>query len=206
LGDDGPATSAHILPRGVAVDTSGQLFIADQNNNRIRRVITTVAGGGTGGLGDGGPATSAQLKSPLDVALDASGRLYIADALSHRIRRVRFDVDGAGTITIVAGSGASGFSGDGGPATSAQLNSLSGVAVDASGRVYIADTGNNRIRRVTFDENGVGIITTGAGTGTRGFRATTDLRRARGSISLGGLQWMRRAASSSLTSQINASE
>ena len=166
-GDGGPATSASLgFPRGVAVDASGNLFIADTSNHRIRRVdaatsvITTVVGGG---IGEGVPATSASLNSPLGVAVDASGNLFIADSGNHRVRRV----DGATVvIATVAGSGTSGFSGDGGPATSASLNSPQGVAVDGAGNLFIADFSNHRIRRV---DAATGVITTVAGTGVAGF-------------------------------------
>ena len=166
-GDGGPATSAELAqPTGVAVDSSGDLYIADNSNNRVRKVdssgtITTVVGGGISGLGDGGPATAAQLNQPVGVAVDGSGNLYIADAGNSRVRKV----DGSGTITTVAGTGGFGFSGDGGPATAAQLNSPYGVALDGSGNLYIGDTGNQRVRRV----NGSGTISTVAGTGTQGF-------------------------------------
>jgi sugar lactone lactonase YvrE len=150
-GDGGPATSAQLTyPSGVAVDPAGDLFIGDTSNNRIRKVdtvgtITTVAGTGTFGFGgDGGPATSAQLGGPFGVAVDPAGNLFIADHDNNRIRKV----DPAGTITTVAGTGAAGFSGDGGPATSAQLSAPSGVAVDPAGNLFIADAGNNRIRMV----------------------------------------------------------
>src|SRR5439155_661974 len=121
----------------------------------------TVAGGGAMGLGDGGAATSAQLSQPAGVALDGAGSVYIADTFDRRIRRV----DAAGIITTVAGTGTRGFSGDGGAATSAQLAGPNGVAVDALGRVCIADTYNSRIRRVDT----AGNITTIAGTATPGF-------------------------------------
>ena len=152
-GDGGPATGASLRgPSGIAVDASGNLFIADAFNNRIRRVdgstgvITTVVGNGTFGFsGDGGPATNASLRFPVGVAVDASGNLFIADTSNRRVRRV----DAAtGVIDTVAGDGTSGFSGDGGPATSASLGGPSGVAVDASGNLFIADTGNDRIRKV----------------------------------------------------------
>jgi uncharacterized protein (TIGR03437 family) len=166
--DGGPAVSAQLLnPYGVAVNASGNLFIADGGNYRIRKVtplgiITTVAGNGTQGFsGDGGSATSAQLGYPVGVAVDASGNLFVADSLNSRIR----EVTPQGTITTVAGNGMQGFSGDGGTAISAQLNYPSGVAVDASGNLFIADTNNNRIRMVTP----AGIITTAAGNGARGF-------------------------------------
>ena len=183
-GDGGPGTSASLnRPKGVAVDGSGNVFIADCNNHRIRRVaagtgiITTVAGDGyksTGDWrvstwgdgrygGDGGPATSASLNFPSGVALDASGNLFIADRDNHRIRRV---AAGTGVITTVAGTGALGFSGDGGAATSALLRSPSGVAVDRSGNLFIADSENHRIRVVNA---GTGIIATIAGNGTAGF-------------------------------------
>src|SRR5207253_2565847 len=163
----GPATHAVLnFPYSVAVDAAGNLFIADAANNRIRRVaastgiITTFAGtGGTGFFGDGGPATSAQLWNPTGVAVDAAGNLFIADAANNRIRRV---AAGTGTITTVAGTGDAGFGGDGGPATSAQLWTPTGVAVDAAGNVFIADGANNRVRQVAA---GSGIITTVAGSG-----------------------------------------
>jgi len=167
-GDGGQATTAQLFyPAGVALDPSGNLFIADTNNCSIRMidpagVITTVAGNGTvGSSGDGGPATGAQLGYPSGVALDASGNLFIADAGNNRIRKV----DSGGTITTVVGTGSAGFSGDGGPGVSAQLNSPSGMAVDTRGNLFLADAGNNRIRKV---DSG-GTITTIAGVGTTGF-------------------------------------
>ncbi len=165
-GDGGAATSAQLNgPQGLAVDASGNLYIADAGNARIREVsggtITTVAGSGTAGFsGDGGSATGAQLNFPSAVAVDAAGNLYIADFSNNRIRKV----SGA-TITTIAGNGNAGFSGDGGQATSAQLNTPRGVAVDASNTIYIADTGNNLVRRVTAG----GAIFTLAGNGAPGF-------------------------------------
>ncbi|ARV44886.1 hypothetical protein BCV50_07530 [Bacillus subtilis] len=168
-GDGGPATQAQLrAPRDMAVGSDGSLYIADTENERIRRVgpdgiITTVAGTGVQGFsGDGGPATQAQLGSPRGVAVGSDGSLYIVDAGNVRIRRVGPD----GIITTVAGTGVSGFSGDGGPATQAQLSfPPGGVAVGSDGSLFIADTLNNRIRRVGPD----GIITTVAGTGDFGF-------------------------------------
>ena len=167
-GNGGAATNAQMhWPYAVAVDASGTLFIADYYNNCIRRVgtngiITTVAGTNTAGFsGDGGPATNARLYAPVAVAVDASGNLFIADSFNNRIRRVGTN----GMITTVAGNGTNGFSGDGGAATNAQMNWPSGVAVDASGNLFIADYHNNRIR---WMEPG-GIISTTAGTGAPGF-------------------------------------
>jgi hypothetical protein len=125
-------------------------------------IIITLAGNGTAGFsGDGGPATGALLNAPTDVAVDASGDVFIGDSFNNRIRKVT----PAGTISTIAGNGTGGFSGDGGPATSAQLNFPEGVAVDAGGDVFIADTGNQRVRKVTPG----GTIGTVAGTGTAGF-------------------------------------
>lgn len=167
-GDGIPATSAQLNgPYSVAVDGAGDVYIADSFNYRIRKVdssgiISTIAGDGWGGaIGDGGPATSAELNEPEDVALDSHGNLYISDAANSKIRRI----DASGIITTLAGNGNFGFGGDGGPATSAEVNFPTGVAADSSGNVYIADFQNSRIRKV----NTAGTITTIAGTGTSGF-------------------------------------
>ena len=163
-----PAVSANINPEGVAVDAAGNLFIADIVTHHIFKVdtagqLTVVAGNDILGFsGDGGPATSAILNGPIGVALDGSGNLFIADRVNQRIRRV----DAAtGIITTVAGNGSFGFSGDGGPATSASLANPMGVALDGAGNLFIADLLNNRIRKVDTS----GIITTVAGNGGLGF-------------------------------------
>lgn len=162
-GDGIAATSAGISVKGIAVDGAGNLFIADAHNQRIRKVasngiITTVAGTGTSGFsGDGGPAQSARLNFPSDVATDSAGNLFIVDGFNHRIRRVGLD----GVIRTVAGNGQYGFSGDGGPAIAASLYSPHGVAVDRHGNIFIADYGNDRVRRVTP----AGVISTIAGGG-----------------------------------------
>ena len=170
-GDNGPATSAELNgPDGVAVDASGNLFIAEYGNSTVREVnaqtgiITTVAGNGTSGYsGDNGPATSAKLSFPAGVAVDASGNLFIADYGNSTVREVNAQT---GIITTVAGNGTGGYSGDGGPATSAKLSGPKGVGVDAGGNVFIADYGNNVIREVNAS---TGIITTVAGNGTSGY-------------------------------------
>ena len=161
-GDGGPATEAYFAPVAVAVDASGNLYIAEPNTGRIRRVdhgtgtITTVAGGGVD-PGDGGLATSAALSNPFGVELDASGDLYIADSLNHRVRRVSATT---GIITTVAGGGQSGLVGDGGPATEALLSLPTGVAFDSAGHMFVAEAGGSRIRRV---DASTGVITTIAG-------------------------------------------
>ena len=167
-GDGGPATLATLnYPRGLAFDSAGMLYIADVNNYRVRKVtpagiISTVAGSGVyGNSGDGGPATLAQFSNPMGVAVDAGGNLYIADSTNVRIRKVT----PGGIVATVAGTGVQGFSGDGGPATAATLNSPTSLIVDSAGNIYFADSSNQRIRRVGAD----GKITTIAGNGLDGF-------------------------------------
>jgi uncharacterized protein (TIGR03437 family) len=159
--DNIPATLALLsAPYGVAADAYGSVYFADSTDARVRKisggVITTAAGGGSV-LGDNGPATSAQLSDPLGIAVDAGGNLYVADL--NRVRMVS-----NGTIATIAGNGTAGYQGDAGVATAAELASPNGVAVDSSGNLYIADTGNNRVRMVSG-----GVIATVVGTGTYGF-------------------------------------
>ena len=167
-GDGGAATAAQISSAGgIAVLADGAVVIADAGNDRIRvvstGVISTIAGGGPprADLGDGLPATAGTLKAPSGVAATPDGGFLIADTADARIRKVGPD----GIISTVAGSGQSGFAGDGGPATAAQLAAPSGVAPTADGGFLIADSGNNRIRKVSP----AGTITTVAGVGTAGF-------------------------------------
>jgi trimeric autotransporter adhesin len=166
-GDGGPATSAELnYPVGVALDIAGNLFIADQGNSVIRKVslgtITTVAGNNEVGYsGDGGMATNATLYAPAGITLDNSENLYIADQGNSRIRLV----NAAGTITTFAGNGTTGYTGDNGPVAAATLNKPSGVVEDGAGNLYIVDTGNNAIRKVTS----TGTITTVVGNGTAGY-------------------------------------
>jgi uncharacterized protein YjiK len=165
-GDGGPATSTYISAVGVAADTAGNFYIADTDDNSIRKVdakgiITTVAGGGTQGLGDGGAANGAELAGPYGVAVDAAGNLYIADTSDQRIRKVAAN----GIICTVAGNRAWGDAGDGGPASGAQLYGPEGVATDASGGLYIGDIGNARVRKVAAN----GMIATAAGNGISGY-------------------------------------
>lgn len=179
LGDGGPATAAAFCgPTDVAVDSSGNVFVADAGifcggpgPHTVRKIdttgrITTVAGTGVPGYsGDGGPANSAQLSAPVHVAVDGDGNLYIADVHNYRIRKV----DREGVITTIAGTGEKGSGGDGGPAINAELFGESppdfpgGLAVDAKGNLYVADV--TTVRKIDTS----GIITTVAGTGRRGY-------------------------------------
>ncbi len=166
-GDGGAAVKAQFnTPQGVAVDSSGNFYVADSANNVVRKVtpggvVSNFAGNGTSGFGgDNGAATGAQLNSPHTVAVDSSGNVYIADTGNARIRKVS-----GGVIATIAGSGTVGFSGDGGSGTSAQLNSPTAVAVDSAGNVYIADFGNNAVRKLSSG----GTISTVAGNSRQGY-------------------------------------
>jgi len=147
-GDGIPAASALLdSPSGIALDAAGNVYISDYDNERVRKVgadgiITTIAGTGAEGFSGNGSATSSQLSGPAGLAADAAGNVYVADG--HRVRQI----SPAGKITTIAGTGADGFAGDLGPATRAKLNGPLAVAVDAAGRVYVADTRNNRVRKI----------------------------------------------------------
>ena len=165
-GDGGVATSAGLIePFAVAVDSSGQIYIAESADGRIRRVdtkgnISTIAGNGTLGFsGDGSTATNAELRLPSGVALDSSGNVYIADTGNARVRKLA-----GGNLSTVAGNGNISYAGDGGPATQSELSAPQAVAVDTAGNLYIADTNNNVVREVTAG----GTISTLAGNGSAG--------------------------------------
>jgi hypothetical protein len=164
-GDGGPATAALLYqPYGIALDPSGNLYISDYINHHIRKVdaagiITSVAGGGSGGYtGDGGAATAALIKNPTGICTDAAGNVYFAEETNNIIRKITV---ATGVISTVAGNGTSGYAGDGAAATAAQLQQPKDVAIDAAGNLYIADWLNHRIRKVST----TGIITTICGTG-----------------------------------------
>lgn len=176
-GDGGSATAADIkYPWGISINRGGDLFFSDNGNYRIRKIsiagiITTIAGTGVSGFaGDGGPATSAEFKGVAGVAADKFGNIYVSDNLDHRIRKI----DAAGNISTVAGTGLPGSSGDGGPATAAQISGPNEVAVDTFGNVYIPDQGSHRIRKI----NTSGIITTIVGTGVIGWTGDGGLATA----------------------------
>lgn len=204
VGDGGPATAAFIsILEGVCMDGSGNVYVADADDNRIRKIdtagtITTYAGTGSAGFsGDGGPADKATLRNPYGIRMDGNGNLFIADLGNNRVRRVGSDgtistllsglnqprnlgfdavgrlyfgefggnrvsrLESDGTSHVIAGSGVGGLAGDGGPATSAQLNGPAAIAFDVIGNLYIADSGNRLIRKVTAD----GTISTFWGSG-----------------------------------------
>jgi sugar lactone lactonase YvrE len=167
-GDGAAATSAELnFPHGLCVDSSGNIFIADFGNNRIRKIvsggnISTFAGNGlTSYSGDSGGATQAQFNTPSGVAIDAAGNIYVADTINNAVRQITTK----GVISTFAGTGTAGFSGDGSAANKGQLNAPQGVAVDAAGNVYIADSGNLRVRVVGTNGN----ISTFAGSGSPGY-------------------------------------
>src|SRR6266576_1891470 len=167
-GDNSPAIQAQLNdPAGIVRGPDGALYICDTANHRIRKVtpdgkITTIAGTGEPGWsGDGGPAAAAKLNEPYEVRLDAAGNLFWVERLSHTVRRRDAKT---GIVSTVAGNGTAGFSGDGGPATDAQLNEPHSIGLDQTGALYIADVRNHRIRKVDLK---AGTISTFAGTGER---------------------------------------
>ncbi len=181
-GDGGAATAAELnSPEGVAVGADGTLYIADTGNARIRAVrggvITTFAGTGIEGFGgDGGAAVDALFRMPEALAVDGSGALLVCDTGNERVRRIS-----GGQITTVVGDGVQGFAGDGGAATAAELDAPMGVAVGADGRVFVADSHNQRIRVVGTN----GVITTFAGNGVRGFAGDGGAATAELSLPMG---------------------
>jgi gliding motility-associated-like protein len=167
-GDGGPASAAKLnRPVKLHIDAANNIYVADFYNNRIRKIdasgiITTVAGNGSIGFsGDGGMATAASLYNPSDVAFDLSGNMYVCDYVNWRVRKVT----PGGIISTYAGTGVGGYSGDGGPATNAKIYQAFGIAMDGANNLYIADAGNQRVRKVTP----AGIISTVAGTGTASY-------------------------------------
>ena len=171
FGDGNPAVGAALhTPCGIAASPEGDLFIAERGTNRVRRVlaesgiaVTAAGSGGPGYAGDNGPASSARFRNPEDVALAPNGDLYVADTGNHVVRRI---ARATGIVTTVVGTGTPGDGGDGGPATGAQLRAPRALAFGPAGDLYIADTGNHRVRRV---ERETGVITTVAGSGAPGF-------------------------------------
>ena len=173
-GDNGPATAALLQrPRFAAVSAKGDVYIADSLNNRIRvigpdGVIKTIAGTGESGMvGEGGPAVAATVVNPGPMAFDSTGNLFVADRGNYRVRKI----SPAGVISSVAGNSTSGYSGDGGPSTTAAFSTINGLAVDKAGNIYVGDTNNHRVRKITPDLQ----ISTVAGTGVKGFSGDGSL-------------------------------
>lgn len=165
-GDGGPATAKELnYPVSVSTDASGNVYIGDYFNNRVRMVntsgvISTYAGNGTGGFsGDGGAAASAELDWPDGIFMDNSGNLFISDEMNVRIRMV----NSSGIISTIAGNGVQGFSGDGGPATAAEMDNIMGISLDSYGNAYIPDYTNDRIRKLTDVTTGTNNLAIGNG-------------------------------------------
>lgn len=167
-GDGGAATAAQVLYLWhVTTDAAGNVYFTDNADARVRKIdaagiITTITGNGVSAFsGEGVPATAARFMAPSGITNDGAGNIYIADNLNHRIRKI----DNAGIITTIAGNGTAGSVGDGGPATAARLNAPYGIILDGAGNLYIADAGNNKVRKI----DAAGMMSTVAGTGTAGF-------------------------------------
>ncbi len=164
-GNNGPATAAQLNhPQGVAVDGLGNVYFTEYENNCIRKIdlsgtISTIAGGTYGYYGDGGPATASKLKGPIGICINAAGDIYFTDGFNHCIR----EISSSGIINTIAGTGVSGFSGDGFPATTANLKTPTDVTIDASGNLYIADWGNDRIRTLKLSTAIQSVSTAHAG-------------------------------------------
>jgi sugar lactone lactonase YvrE len=161
------ATATFDFPSGVAVDVSGNIYVADRDNHKIRKItttggVTTLAGNGTAGFADG-TGTTAYFNSPGSIAMDASGNIYVADRFNNRIRKI----SSTGEVTTLAGSATSGA--DDATGAAASFREPYGVAVDASGNIYVADMMNHKIRKIIPLPNGTGVVSTLAGSGLPGF-------------------------------------
>jgi uncharacterized protein YjdB/sugar lactone lactonase YvrE len=168
-GDGGPATAAQLIePGGLAIDASGNIYIADLGSNKIRKVstsgvITTFAGtGSSSSSGDGGHATSATLNVPMGLAIDNAGNIYVTEQFGHRVRKI---TAGSNIISTIAGNGDIGYTGNGGPATAAKISYPNHIFLDSANNIYLTDNGNHALRKI----NNSGIITTIAGNGIQGF-------------------------------------
>lgn len=177
-GDGGPATAANLnLPADFVLDNLGNIYIVDESNFRIRKVdtsgiINTISGPGVAGiLGDGGPATAASFDYPVAINSDAMGNIYISDYYNERIRKISIST---GIITTIAGVGINGYSGDGGPATAAEIDGPNKISFDALGNLYFVDGFNSRIRKIDT----AGIISTVAGSGVAGYSGDGGLATA----------------------------
>ena len=172
--DGAAATAQFNSPAGVAVDSSGNVYVADYGNDRIRKItqtggawtVGTLAGSGAEGYQDGA-AASAQFDSPVGVAVDKSGNVYVADSDNHRIRKITKEDDGTWTVDTLAGDGTKGDQDDT-PTTTARFEEPEGVALDSSGNVYVADGGNHRIRKITKEKDRTWTVSTIAGSRTLG--------------------------------------
>lgn len=190
-GDGAAATKANMAnPTGVATDSAGNVYLSDTVNAEVRKVVSSgninqFAGtaGAPGFFGDGAAANLAEVSQPSGLAVDLAGNVYIADTFNDRIRKVTTD----GNIATIAGNGGTGYTGDGGPAIAASLNNPEAVAIDSAGNLYIADSINNRIRKVTTNGN---IITIAGSSSAGGYWVTADPPPAPCSIILAVLRWM----------------